>query len=151
MAFWAMAAGLSQADPHRDRLGYAVGVLLTGACEQLCDHRAPSQGPIDYPAAPPLPGRPGHFPGGTAPGAGPRIILRLPRDPHAMIVAARWCPGQAPPSIRRPYSSCPCRGLARQSGLACGLVSITMTRGEPADAEPSAPPDAAPVLPQAPR
>src|SRR5690242_21016185 len=27
----------------------------------------------------------------------PRIILRLPRDPHAMIVAARWCPGQAPP------------------------------------------------------
>jgi hypothetical protein len=138
MTFRTMAERLNQADPRRDRLGYAVGVLLIGAYEQPRDHRAPSQAPVDQSAAPPPPCRPGHFPSGTALGAGPRAILRLPRDPHTMIVAARWCQSQAPLPIRRriPYD---CRGLARQSGLASGLVSITTTLGEPADAEPPAP------------
>src|SRR5689334_11107229 len=97
MAFRTMAERLSQADTRRDRLDHAVDVLLLGACQQPCDQRAPGQGPVDQSAAPPPPGRPGHSPRGTAPGAGPRIVLRLPRDPHATIVAARWCLGQALP------------------------------------------------------
>jgi len=133
-----MAEWLGQADPRRDRLDHAVDVLLIGAYEQPYDHSAPSQGPVDQSTLPPPPCRSRHFPGGTALGAGPRIILRLPWDPHATIVGARWCLGQAPPlSVTcLPYD---CRGLARQSGLASGLVSITTTLSEPAEAEPSAP------------
>jgi hypothetical protein len=141
MTSWTMAQRLGQADPRRDRLEHVVDVLLIGACEQPHDHRAPSQRPADQSAAPLPPCRSGHFPRGTALGAGPRIILRPPRDLHAMIVAARWCPGQAPPYPPPVFPYC-YRDLARQSGPAPGPVSITTTSGEPGDTEPSAPRDA---------
>jgi hypothetical protein len=83
--------------------------------EQLRDRRERSQERVDQSAAAP-PCVPGHLPGGTALGAGPRIFLRLPREPHAMIITARWCRvKRLPRFVSRPPDSC--RGhAARLSG-----------------------------------
>ena len=86
-AFWTVPERLNLLVLRRDRVDLPVQIGGVGGSPgvrrnpQIREHAQRSGAP------PPCP--PGDLPGGPAFGAGPRVCLWLPREPHATIVATR--------------------------------------------------------------
>ena len=118
IAFWTMAERLNQAVLVRDRLDRSGCVARMGVGERR-DHRERSHEHVDQPAAP-LRCPPRHLPDVAALGAGPRIFLRLPWEPHGMIVAARRCRVKRLPRFAaRPPDRCRVLPWSSRPGARC--------------------------------